>query len=381
MAWVRVNKESPIPLHAQLLNQLRQLILSGEWEPHQRLPSEPELVEQLGVSRTTVRQSLAAAQRERLIYRVAGKGTFVETHPTAETPRLVGFVIPHFRSSFDSDLLLGVEQVLKARGYQVLFCNSERRLEEENRVLAGLLRDRVEGIVIWPVYSDDLSRELYRLSVRDFPMVLLDRTFPYLETDCVLVDNVGGGCAATRHLLQLGHRRIAFLARPFLHLLPIAERLAGYRQAMREAGLEALPPMLAGEAYEPDTGGALRAYGEASGSDIEALMEQLAQPNRPTAIFAMNDLMALQVLRAAARVGLSVPGDLSVVGFDNLEVVSHLLVPLTTVAQSPRDLGATAAQLLLDRLHGGRSVPQQHHLPAELRVRATTGPPPTTRKG
>lgn len=379
MGAIALDRESPVPLHAQLLNQLRQLILSGEWQPHERLPSEPELVRQLGVSRATIRKALDAAEREGLLYRVAGKGTFVEAQPTAGPQRLVGFVIPQFRSSFDSHLLLGVERVLKTHGYRVLFCHSERRLEEENELLISLMRDRVDGIIIWPVQSDDFDRELFRLSVRGFPLVLMDRTFPYLEADAALAENTVGAYAATKHLIELGHRAIGFLARPYLHLLPIAERLAGYRQALRDAGLEPLPPLLVGEALEPGTGYALRTYANATGPDIEALCDVLTQPDRPTAIFAMNDLMALLAMKAAALTHLTVPDDLSIVGFDDLDVVSQLHVPLTTVAQNPIELGQAAAHLLLDRLNGYRGAPRQRRLPTELRVRRTSGPPP--RKG
>lgn len=375
MTDIHLSKESPIPLHIQLLNQLRQRILGGSWAPHERLPSEPELVNQLGVSRATVRKAFEAAEREGLLYRVAGKGTFVEARPTAGRRRLVGFVIPQFRSTFDSHLLLGVEQMLKGEGYQVLFCNSERRLDEENRLLAGLVRDRVEGIIIWPVQSDDLSRELFRLSVRGFPLVLMDRAFPYLEADCVLAENVGGARAATEHLIELGHQQIAFLARPHLHLLPITERLAGYRQALRDAGLEPLSPLLVGAPDESGTGYTLHAYTNASGAEIEALRAALTRPDRPTAIFAMNDLMALMALKAATLEGLAVPGALSIVGFDDLDVVSQLEVPLTTVAQNPLEMGAAAAQLLLERLAGYRGAPRQRRLPTHLRVRGTSGPP------
>lgn len=377
MAEIKLDKQSPIPLHTQLLNQLRQLILGGEWTSHEQLPSEPELVRQLGVSRATVRKALESAEREGLLYRVAGKGTFAEANPAAGPQRLVGFVIPQFRSSFDSNLLIGVERELKARGYRVLFCNSERRLEEENKLLAELIQDRVDGVIIWPVQSDDLDRELFHLSVRNFPLVLMDRTFPYLEADSALVDNSGGAFAATQHLIDLGHRKIAFLARPYLHLLPIAERLAGYRRALRDAGLEPVPPLLVGEALEPSTGDALRTYANAAGPDINALREALSEPDHPTAIFAMNDLMALIALRAAVLTGLRVSEDLSIVGFDDLDVVSQLKVPLTSVAQNSLELGATAAELLLDRLNGYRGAPRQRRLPTELRIRQTSGPPPS----
>lgn len=377
MLFAPLIKNSPIPLHIQLLNQLRQHILSGDWPAHTRLLSEPKLVERLGVSRATIRQAFDAGEREGLIYRVAGKGAFVAAHPIGAAHRLVGFIIPQFHSTFDSQLLLGAEQTLKAQRYQVLFCHTERLLEEENRCLHDLARQRIDGIIIWPTPSDDPNRALCQLAARGLPVALLDRTFAGVSADVALADNASGVSAAIRHLLDLGHRRIAFLARPYLHLQSIAERFDAYCHAMRHAGLEPSAPVLVGAAAEPSTHTTLHAFITATGNEIDAVSALLLRDERPTAFVAMNDHLALMAYKAATLIGLAIPRDLSIIGFDDLDILQQLHVPLTTVAQRPFDLGATGARLLLDRLNGFRGAPRVQRLPTRLIVRATSGPAPT----
>lgn len=372
---IAVSKDSSVPLHFQLLNQMRHLILSGEWSAGSRVPSESTLQSLLGISRSTIRHALTAAKAEGLVASVPGKGTFVTKNPNSQrNSHLIGFVIPYFRSSFDSQLLRGAESALRAKGYRVIFCNSERQLPEEDRLLRLLLQDRAAGILIWPVMDESPRRFLFDL-VGQLPVSLMDRTFPGLEADVVLCDNFNGGYHATEHLIMLGHRKIVFMARPHLNLLPIADRLRGYRQAMRDAGLEPLEPLLIGAQQELSTDYALRSYTNASGEDIQQIRDYLAAPKRASAIFTMNDLMALQVLRAAELANLSVPHDLSVVGFDDMDIASQLPVPLTTIAQDSFTIGQQAAGLLLRRIGGDNGKPRQVVLPARLVVRASTARP------
>jgi DNA-binding LacI/PurR family transcriptional regulator len=373
---ITVSKDSSVPLHIQLLNDMRHRILSREWMPGSRVPSENTLVSLLGISRSTIRLALHAAKAESLIASVAGKGTFVSATPGKQVnSHLIGFIIPYFRSSFDSQLLRGAEAVLRAQHYRVLFCNSERQVAEENRLLHLLIQDHAAGILIWPVMDQRSRRVLFDLVHQHIPITLLDRTFPKIQADAVLCENFNGGYAATQHLIALGHRKIVFMARPHLNLLPIAERLRGYRQAMRDARLKPCEPLLIGAAREISTDYALRSYTNANGEDIQQLRKYLKLPNRATAIFAMNDLMALQVLRAAELAHVRVPQELSIVGFDDMDFASHLETPLTTIAQDPFALGQEAARVLLQRIAKPSRAPRQFVLPTHLVVRKSTAPP------
>jgi DNA-binding LacI/PurR family transcriptional regulator len=241
----------------------------------------------------------------------------------------------------------------------------------------------VGGILIWPALNDDPARRLFQLIQQgSLPIVLMDRTLPSLSCDCVASDNFAGGYEAVKHLVDLGHQQIAFLSRPILQLSTIAERWRGYQQALLEAHLTPLEPWLVGTVdQELRTRLALNAYSTGIGPEIDQIAHYLASPNRPTAIFAMNDLMALQALKAASQTGLRVPEDVSVVGFDDMDIVAHLEVPLTTVAQDVFGLGERAARLLIERIEGYKGPPRQETLATQLRVRASTGAPAAANVG
>ncbi len=373
---ITILKTSSVPLHLQLLNEIRRPILSGVWSPGRPVPSELTLQRQLGISRSTVRQALTAARNEGLIETVPGKGTYVSQNPSRyHTPRLVSFIIPYFRSSFDTLLFRGAESALRNADYQVIFSTSDSDPVEEDRLLQRLQHEHVAGFLLWPVMGRDSNRIAYKLISQQARLVLMDRSLPGGETDLVMCDNFNGGYAATQHLIALGHSKIAFLCRQHLNLLPIAERLRGYRQAMLDAGLPTLEPVLIAATQEITTNYALRSYTEASGEDIQQIRRYLDLPQRATALFASNDLIAMQVLRAADMNHTRIPHDLSLVGFDDLDFCSHLTVPLTTIAQDPYQLGFEAARLLLERIEGETSPARRVILPTHLVVRASTAPP------
>jgi len=378
---ISINRDSSTPLHEQLLNQIRDLILSGAWAPEDLLPSETELQHQLKISRSTIRQALSKAGAQGLIERVPGKGTFVARSPTGQADsRLIGYISCDSFRHLQSQLLSGAESVVAAEGYRVVFCNSNRDPGEENRLLQQLmLEDKVRGILIWPVLHDDPSRRLFQLARQDLvPLVLVDRTFKGLPYDYVTSDNYAGAYSAVKYLAGLGHRRIAFLSRPILPLLTIAERLRGYQDALGDAGLVPLKPWLVGNPnQEMEIVVALRSYSDVHSQDVEQIARHLKVSPRPTAIFAMNDMMAMQAMRAARLAGLRVPKDLSLVGFDDEGIVNTLLdVPLTTVAQDAVTLGRRAAELLIERIEGHDGPSRGEVVPTELRVRASTAPPP-----
>ena len=378
---ISVNPESAVPLHVQLLDQIRHLILSGEWATGSRLPSEANLGRELQISRGTIRQTLQNAEVEGLIERVPSKGTFVAQNPARETPpRLIGFITSDFLSDHQRQLLRGAEHLARSRGYGVLFSSSSQDLQTENQLLDQMVADQVSGILIWPIYEDAPSRRLFELGRRcEPPMVLMDRTLPGLVCDSVASDNYGGAYAATKHLIELGHHRIVFLTRPLLELSTIADRLRGYRDALLEAGYAPQDPWCiepspeeSGEQY------ALHQYSSAGTSkEMLAIARRLQEPQPPTALFAMNDLSALLALKATDSAGLVVPHDLSIVGFDDMDFVTFLPLPLTSVAQDTFALGKRAAEILIERIEGYEGPPRAELLSTQLRVRATTASPPS----
>lgn len=364
----QISRSSPISIQEQLLDALRQAIMDGELQPHDQLPGELQLVEQLGVSRVTVQRAWQAAEGEGLIYKVMGKGTFVAEPRPAAVTATVGFLIPEFRGTFHSYLLAGAENVMREAGYRLHFAQTGRDIDAENQLLREMCEDEHAGVLLWPAMGDLEGRFLVDPDCA-LPIVLMDRPLPGSGLPCVASRNYAGALEAMHHLLALGHQQIAFVSRPHLTLWPVAERLRAYQDAMRNAGLQPAPPLLVGPGDEMST---YHAETQAYTEDIAFLAQRLRQPDRPTAIFAMNDLMALQVLAAANQANLRVPDDLSLVGFDNLDMMAHVDPPLTTVEQTPGRIGVAAASLLLLLMTGQRLATDLSLLPTRLIVRRST---------
>ncbi|QDD88356.1 LacI family DNA-binding transcriptional regulator [Pseudomonas oryzihabitans] len=245
-----------------------------------------------------------------------------------------GVLVPNAVNPYFAELARGIEDHCERQGYSVILCNSDDDAEKQLRYLRVLRERRIDGLVVATVDGDPRFAEA--LAGLRIPLVLVDRPLEGVQAGHIRIDHQHGGLLATRHLLELGHRRIACIGGPADS--PVArERVTGYQQALAEADVAAGP---------------VRHCPFTAAAGHTAARELLAQPDRPTAIFAGNDTIALGVLRAAAEAGLTVPGQLSVVGFDDIELSRYLYPALTTIGQSIRDLGERAAQLLLARREG-----------------------------
>jgi GntR family transcriptional regulator of arabinose operon len=359
-----------IARYAQLISHFREQILDGSLPAGARLPTELDLAEEHQISRGTVRQAMSALVNEGLLERVRGRGTFVRPLPPVATqsPRVaerrIGLVLAHSSGSqLDLDILIGVEHAAKSRGYQVSFAYAEGNLEELDRDIARLRADLVAGLIIFPVSDATFDESIWRLSADKIPFVLVDRYFPDLDSDYVVADNASGGYRATEHLLILGHTRVGFVysAKGSLLTTSVRDRWQGYRRALHEYG----------QLYDETL---VFKWPEGSESDPPGSSDQLLlREGRPSAIFAVNDAVALELLRTAQRVGLRVPEDLALIGFDDLNFAVHLSPPLTTVAQPRMDVGLRAGHLLINRIEGHGGPPRHIELPTSLIVRESCG--------
>jgi GntR family transcriptional regulator of arabinose operon len=371
---IKINKNAPIPMYQQILNEIYARIASGEWPAGTQLPTEAELEMELQVSRVTIRQALSSAVEEGLVVRLPGKGTFVsETETSTTTHRsegFIGYVVPHLSSSFNVQILLGVESIFKEEGYHLIFCNSEGDFSKENQLLQSLESTRMSGYIIQPVYAEANDRSLIRLASKGARIVLIDRNIPGIQVDVVMSNHFEGGQQVVRHLIDQGYREIVYLAHEPIQLPSIAERFRGYQAAMTDAQLNPWPPFVVGGPIEL---GYLQAQSSPTlheNSAVEKIADLLRGPARPEAVVAMNDLVAMLVLEAAEQVGLRIPDELGVVGFDNLDCA--VANNLTTVAQQPHEIGSEAARLLLQRIHRDNEVSKQIQLPTQLIIRGST---------
>jgi len=352
------------PLYMKIYIALKMRIESGEWSFGAMLPSELELSEVYQVSRGTVRKVLATLEEDGLVRRERGRGTFI-SRPIEQkiingiNSQTIAFIVPYVRDSFVSSILLGLESKARSNGFTVLFHHVENDPDKQEMILQKSMQTEVSGIVLYPVDSNVFSPMLNKLTQDHFPLVLVDRYIRGLYTDYVTSDNIVGGLIATQHLLSLGHQHVAFLS--WVELATSMEhRRLGYRQALMEQGIEPDPELEWEVVGYPDI-------------DLEALKDYLLQINRPTAIFAANDQLALSVLNAARSLNINIPGEIALVGFDNLDISSHIDTPLTTVAQSPFDIGNIAGELILSQIKKEVSWTQRRILPVQLIVRRSCG--------
>jgi|SRR3990170_7506008 len=271
----------------------------------------------------------------------------------------IGLVIPDSANPFFAETARGMEDASFELGFSTILCNTDGDLEKELTYTEVLSEKQVDGIVF--VAAGMSTEHVRALQARRIPLVVVDRDVPGVQADMVLTDNERGGWLATRHLLDLNHRRIGCITGPS-EVTPSAERCAGYRRALREADIPFDEQLAVRGDFRYESG-------------YQATRWLLALPDPPTAIFANNDMMAIGAIRAAAEHGLHIPTQLSIVGFDDVELASYVVPPLTTVSQPKYQMGATAAKLLVERIHDYDAPTRRVLLRTELAVRDSTAPP------
>lgn len=326
-----------------------------------------EVAESAGVSYATVSHVInntrVVTQETR--ERVLAAMTALDYHPNALARSLrqgktntLGLVLPDSANPFFAEISRSIEDEAFKKGYSVFLCNTELDTQRELFYVDVLSKKQVDGIIF--VAAGDQPDSLDFLRRQNMPVVMIDRDLPNVEVDAVLTDHQLGGFLATRHLIELGHKHIACVAGPS-SITPSAERITGYRRALGEAGLSVDESLIIRGDYHAQSG-------------MEITNSLLKMEPRPTAIFALNDLMALGALRAAAEAGFSVPRDLAVVGYDDLELARFTNPPLTTIAQPKKEIGTQAVGLLASRIAQRSRPPSRLVLPPELIVRRSTQP-------
>jgi GntR family transcriptional regulator, arabinose operon transcriptional repressor len=370
-------KERTKLLHDQLTTYFRERILDGRLLAGTRLPTDSELAAEYQLSRDAVRQALALLAGEGLIERIQGRGTFVCQPPTNAAPtnnqeqKQIGLLLncleaPHTypgATHVKMEYLIGVEQAAKMYGYSVSFSYTEGNQEQQERDIARMQASHVAGMIVYPVGDATSSAPFQQLQAARVPLVFIDRYLPDLQADFVGMDNRGGGYRVTEHLLILGHRRIGFIYmhEETLNTSSVRERWQGYCAALQKYGIP----------YDESLVTADLRPGHSSVQ--QSICEFLQSPDRPGAIFAVNDYVALYVLQAANVLRLRVPQDLAIVGFDDERFAAHVQPPLTTITQSFADIGLRAGTLLLSRIEGNTSTPKRIELPANLIIRESCG--------
>jgi DNA-binding LacI/PurR family transcriptional regulator len=257
---------------------------------------------------------------------------------------VIGIVLSNLQNPFWIKVLEGVEDTCRSKGYSLMICNSSDEAEIEAEHIKQFQMRQVDGILINPTIK---NMELYKqLTNNRLPFVSINRKVYGHEFDMVVVDNVAGGKMAVNHLLNLGKKRIAVIVYPPDGISPRIERLAGYSEALKAAGVEEDPSLTV-------------IVDEVPGAVQKKVKELLQSPDRPDAILSTNNMMTLEILEGVKEIGLSIPQDVSLVGYDETVWSKHLNPPLTTVNQPSYEMGQLAAERLISLIENNSLLDEE----------------------
>jgi len=374
------NENAVVPLYIKLRDILISRIQEGKLKTGQKIPSERELSQNYNVSRSSVRKAILSLAQEGVLIRIPGKGTFVSSHFDAiNTASLktgnIGFAIlfsPIDRQRSDlkeripkterasisipfySDIFEGANQELKKGKMHLLFFSGYQDTPTETARFREFLK-KVDGAIVCELTSPQFIKFAEK---SNFPIVLISPSIDLssVKMDSLLIDNVGGAYHAVNYLIELGHRNIGLINHPTWHNYPASERLKGYKLALKKAKLDYDETKVEEGDWSIQSG-------------YFAMKKLLTKKVEITAIFATNDLMAIGAIKAIREEGLDVPKDISVVGFDDSEISSNNLIPLTTVRVYRKEMGQYAAQRLMQRIKDPNLVPIKVVFPTQLVIR------------
>jgi len=267
---------------------------------------------------------------------------------------MLGVIVDDLESSYISQVARGIDEAVATHGYNLMVSTMHMR-ERTTRHIEGLFNGFAEGLIV--LLAGGFGRYLGEVEAREFPVVLIDHE-PVPNVSIVKADNDSGTREAVRHLATLGHKRIGFITGN-LKVASARERIEAYRGEVAVLGLDAQSELMVEGDFTLDGG-------------VTAARQLLELDSPPTALFASSDAEAFGVMQAAREMGVSIPGDLSLVGFDDIPEASYVTPTLTTVRQPMREMGVLAAEMLMSIVEEGQGQTSTVQLPTQLIVRGTT---------
>jgi DNA-binding LacI/PurR family transcriptional regulator len=317
-------------------------------------PTIRDIALRAGVAPMTVSRAInengyvSAEARERIMRAVKE----LDYHPNGlarslkrRRTHVIGILLPDIGHPFSAELARHLEETLLARGYTSFISTSQRSIEREQTALNAFFDHRVDGIVVATLETRAGNDALLRFVNRGLPVVIVGRTLDHPKVDQVNADHLRGGQEMVSHLVSLGHRRIGFIGASVL-ITSGLRRFQGYLNGLRQHDCVVDPDLIVGPDDLDSPAFATQEEG------FEGMRRLLQLPQPPTAVFARNDAVAIGAMRAAREMGLRIPDDIAIAGFDNVPMSAYTTPPLTTVNQPTAVLGQSAAEFVLDRIEG-----------------------------
>jgi GntR family transcriptional regulator, arabinose operon transcriptional repressor len=331
------------PKYIQLKQEIQSWLVSGRFMKEGRIPSEKEIAEQFHISRHTVRHAIGMLDKEGLLHRVRGKGTFVTqlTRRNKIGTKIIGFLTTNILNDTFPSTIKGVEKTLRNNGYTLLLSSTDDDKNKEEQQLKKLISQQVSGLIIEPTKASLENRNLglyLSLMNQNIPYLMINERYSELNCPSLKVDDNEGGFIAAQHLIQLGHRRIAgFFKTDDLQGL---NRLKGF---IRAHSLYDIPlnskQVISYASYDKN----LKVI-----ESVKSMLQKME--DRPTAIVCYNVKLAIKLLELIRQYRLKVPEDISLVSFDDSYLATVTEVKLTSLKHSKVEMGVLAAEMLISKI-------------------------------
>ncbi|HFL6812915.1 TPA: GntR family transcriptional regulator [Enterococcus faecium] len=318
------------PLYQTIFNDLQMAILTGELPVDSQLPTEKELSHTYKVSRITSKRALTELEQLGLIYRVRGKGSFVKSAspeqmlPSPTKTRRILFLLPYVADLSVGDFTKGLNPVMQDKQMDVMMTTHDFL---QNKTAKELIHE-FDGLIYYAFDTEQHLDLLFEISLKEFPVIILDKKIYELPFPTVLSDNFQGGVLATSHLIEQGHSKIAYLFGAQTHPQSVRQRYLGYLEALDKAGL------------------AFHTSLDDKSATFDELLSYITK-YEVTAFVCENDVVAIQTMNFLRQHDYHVPEDFSIIGFDDIQAAALVDPPLTTIAQDFEQLGKLAGEALI----------------------------------
>lgn len=346
-------------------------ITSGKVQPGEKIYSENELVKMFGVSRHTVRQAVGDLVHEGLLYREQGAGTFCSNkkeqtpstiHTSNTNGKNIGVITTYISDYIFPSIIKGIESYLTAQGYSLTFACTDNDVEKEKQCLQTMLSRNIDGLIVEPTKSSNYNPNInyyLELEQNNIPYLMINQYYTQLMPPHMIMNDEHGGYIATEHLIKLGHEKIIGLFKT--DDLQGVNRMQGFIRAFREHGLPFFPEMVITFTTE-----------DQDSKLLERLKNFFNTDSMPTAIVCYNDQLALNVINMLKQLGLNVPEDVSIVGYDDSSLAVATEVKLTSITHPKMQMGIEAAKWIVSEVEKKGDTPQSIIYEPELIIRNST---------
>jgi DNA-binding LacI/PurR family transcriptional regulator len=353
-----IDRNSPIPNYFQLQTWLREQIEQGVFKPGDRIPTEAEFNRITGLARATISQAIQNLVNMGLLVRKRRLGTFVlEKIVTTISQTIIGLLIPDIRRGYAPVLARGVQDEAAKNRHSLILCDTDDLFVRADFHADRMIENSVGGVIFIPTAASDQQNQkiLNKFKRNKIPVVLVDRILPSRELDYVTADNIKGAYEMTEYLIKNGHSRIAITLSTLISTE--RDRLEGYKKAFHDYNIPIDENLI------------LTHSGPFSGERYIQIAEKIFKPElNVSAVFAGHDRIALVLYAVAKKQGISIPEDISIVGYDDLDFT---MVSLTTMHQPIYEMGQESLKLIMLRIKGDLSEPQRIILKSYLVERSS----------